>query len=159
MPWSDFYLPMLSEQNNIMTKKILIFFCLLFALSFSFVISSSNVLAAGQGAAIEQTGATNTTGGNEVINVGNPLCPANNPNCVSAQSLIGRVINAALGLIGSIALLMFIYGGFIWLTSQGNEKQVETGKNVLLWATIGLAFIFLSYALVRFLLTDVIQAR
>jgi len=67
-------------------------------------------------------------------------------------TLIGRVIKAVLGIVGSIALLMFVYGGFLWMTSSGNEQKITKGKNVLVWATIGLAIIFLSYSLVGFVI-------
>jgi len=66
--------------------------------------------------------------------------------------LIGRIINAVLGIVGSLALAMFIYGGFIWMTSTGNAEQVTKGKNILIWATIGLVIIFSAYALVNFVI-------
>lgn len=68
--------------------------------------------------------------------------------------LIGRVINAILGIVGSIALLMFIYGGFMWLTSSGNEQRITKGKQILTWAVIGLTIIFLSYTLVGFVISS-----
>lgn len=68
------------------------------------------------------------------------------------QVIIGRIISAVLGIVGSIALLMFIYGGFMWLTASGNDQRVQKGKDVLTWATIGLAVIFLSYTLVSFVI-------
>jgi len=72
---------------------------------------------------------------------------------ITVQTLVGRVISAVLGIVGSIALLMFIYGGFLWLTSSGNEQKITQGKQVLTWATIGLAVIFLSYTLVNFVIS------
>lgn len=70
-------------------------------------------------------------------------------------TLIKNVINAALGIVGSLALLMFIYGGFMWMLSAGNEKMVTNGKNTLMWAALGLVVIFMSYALVNFVITKV----
>jgi len=170
-----------------MFKKIATFSLLVFCLSFSFLISTQIVNAdatCGEAfkckadglpysnsdgtlcsdktandclpnSAIVKKSSNADTG---TVSLQNPLCPAGKPDCVTPQSFIGRVINALLGVVGSVALLMFIYGGFLWMTSQGNEKQVQTGKDILLWAAIGMALIFLSYALVRFLITDVIQA-
>ncbi len=63
----------------------------------------------------------------------------------SIPVLIGRVIRVALGISGSVALLMFIYGGFLWLTSGGKSEAIEKGKKTLIWAVIGLAIIFTSY--------------
>lgn len=74
-------------------------------------------------------------------------------NVNDAPTLIGKVINALLGLVGSIALLMFIWGGFLWMTAAGNEEQVKKGSTTLLWATLGLVVIFSAYALVNTVLT------
>jgi hypothetical protein len=65
-------------------------------------------------------------------------------------TLAGRIINAVLGIVGSIALVMFIYGGFVWMTAAGNQEAVTKGRNILIWATVGLIVIFSAYALVNF---------
>ncbi|MFC1612562.1 pilin [Patescibacteria group bacterium] len=77
---------------------------------------------------------------------------ANPKGTIEIATIIGQVIKAVLGIVGSIALLMFLYGGFLWLTSRGNEQNITKGKNVLIWATIGLTVIFLSYILVGFVI-------
>ena len=68
------------------------------------------------------------------------------------QQLIGRIINAALGIVGSLALLMFVWGGLLWMTSAGSEEKVKQGREILIWATAGLALVFFSYVLVRFVI-------
>lgn len=60
--------------------------------------------------------------------------------------IIGRVIKGVLSIIGSIAFLMFIYGGVLWLTSAGNADMVKKGKGVLIWTTLGIGVIFSAYA-------------
>lgn len=85
-----------------------------------------------------------------------PAGPTNLTNPLSVSSvpqLIGNIINGVLGVVGSLALLMFIYGGFTWMLSGGNSSAVERGKNILMWAAIGLVVIFMSYALVSFVIT------
>ncbi len=78
------------------------------------------------------------------------------PLCIdSPQALIGRVIAAALGIVGSLALLMFIFGGFTWMTSAGSAEKVTKGKNIMVWAAIGLVIIFSSYAIVKFVIRGV----
>jgi hypothetical protein len=76
----------------------------------------------------------------------NPL-PTDNPHI-----LIGRAISAILGLTGSLALLIFIYGGVVWLTSAGNPERIRRGRDALLWAMLGLVVIFSAYACVRLIL-------
>ncbi len=78
-------------------------------------------------------------------------------NSANPQELIGRIINAVLGIVGSIALAMFIYGGFTWMTSSGNMEKVQKGKDILIWAAIGLVVIFASYALVKFVIFTAIK--
>lgn len=71
----------------------------------------------------------------------------------SVPQLLGRVINAFLGITGSLALLLFIYGGFLWLTSGGNEDSIKKGKATIVWAVLGLVIIFGAYALVNFVIS------
>lgn len=70
----------------------------------------------------------------------------------SVPELIGNILNVVLGIVGAVALLMFIYGGLLWLTSGGSADKVNKGKEVMVWASIGLLIIFSSSALVRFVL-------
>jgi len=71
------------------------------------------------------------------------------------QALIGRIIDSVLGVVGSIALLMFVYGGLTWMTSSGNDEKVKKGRDIILWSAIGLVVIFMSYALTRFVLSTI----
>lgn len=66
--------------------------------------------------------------------------------------LIGQAIKTVLGVSGSLTLAVFIYGGFVWMTAAGNVERVQKGKNTIFWAAIGLAVIFSTYPLVRYIL-------
>lgn len=87
------------------------------------------------------------TASNTVTTLGNPL------RVGSFQLLIGSVIDKVLGVVGALALVMFVFGGITWMTAMGNDQQITKGKNVLMWAAIGLVVIFSSYALIRFILS------
>lgn len=69
------------------------------------------------------------------------------------RTIIGRMIQAILSVTGSIALLMFVYGGFLWLISAGSEDRVKTGKEVMKWATLGLVVIVTAYLIVSTIVT------
>ncbi len=78
------------------------------------------------------------------------------PNPIQAKSfpeVFGLIIKGILGITGSLALVMFIYGGLTWMTAAGNGERVQKGKDILIWATVGMAVIFGSYALIRFIFT------
>ena len=56
----------------------------------------------------------------------------------SLLEIIGNIISIFLGLLGVIFLVLVIYAGFLWMTSQGSEEKIKTAKNILKNATIGL---------------------
>lgn len=63
--------------------------------------------------------------------------------------------NWILGIVGSLTLLMFIYGGFLFLVSSGSSEQITKAKGVLIAAVIGLAIVFSSYLIIKFVLSSV----
>ena len=69
--------------------------------------------------------------------------------------IFGRVISGALSIMGSIALVMVVYGGILWMTSRGETKMIQKGKDTLTWAVLGVAVIFASYAIVNALITGI----
>ena len=75
------------------------------------------------------------------------------------QLIIGNVIKAALGIVGSIALLMMTYGGFLWLTAMGNNERVEKGKETLIWAVLGLVVIFGAYAITSYIIDKIVAGK
>ncbi len=90
------------------------------------------------------------------ICAGTPAGQLCNPLKTTDQfELIGRIIGAILGLVGSLALVMFIYGGIIWMTSGGSADKVKKGREAILWSVIGMAVIFASYGLTQFLLNTI----
>ena len=72
--------------------------------------------------------------------------------------VIVRIINIALGFLGIIVVLIILYGGFLWMTSGGDERKVATAKSIIRNGVIGLIIIILSFALTRFILTRLEQA-
>lgn len=132
-------------------KKISFFF-LIVILAFCFVFVPL-VYATNNTGTSGGTNNTGTTGGGDdsggVVSLTNPLGSDDIP------TIAGRVIEAVLGIVGSLALIMFIYGGIIWMTAAGNEQSVTKGKNIVLWATLGLVVIFSSYALVKFVISAI----
>ncbi len=73
------------------------------------------------------------------------------------QLIIGNLIKAALGIVGSIALLMMTYGGYRWLTAMGNSEKVEKGKETLIWSAMGLVVIFGAYAITSYIIDKLVS--
>lgn len=64
-----------------------------------------------------------------------------------------------LGIVGSLALLMFVYGGFLMITSGeniitegGKSSKINKGKKVITAAIIGIVIVFSSYLIIKFVL-------
>ena len=52
---------------------------------------------------------------------------------------------------GVLALVAFVYGGILFLTSAGNSEQVSKGKKIIIGSLIGLAIVFFSYTMISFI--------
>ena len=63
------------------------------------------------------------------------------------------VVNFLLYLIGAIAVIMLIFGGFRYVTSGGDGSAITSAKNTILYAVIGLAVAIIAYAIVNFVIT------
>ena len=72
--------------------------------------------------------------------------------------MIGRIIRILMGIIGSIALCMFIWAGFIWMTSRGNKEKAQQSQHIMAWAALGLAVIFASYVILQFVFSKLTWA-
>lgn len=83
------------------------------------------------------------------------------PQTITQESILtkaGGVLKIFIGFSGSVALAMFVYGGFIWLTSAGEAAKIKTGRDIFLWAAIGLVVVFNSYLLLDFVLKGILSA-
>ncbi len=79
-----------------------------------------------------------------------PTSGLNPLGATTVQQFIGRMISIAMGIIGSVALVIVIYGGAMWMTAAGNEEQSKNALQTLFWGGIGIGVILASYAIVRF---------
>lgn len=79
----------------------------------------------------------------EVQKLTNPL------GTTDIRVLAGQVISTALGILGSVALVAFIVGGLLWLTSAGNQERIKKGSQTMLWAGAGIVLILGSYAILN----------
>ena len=75
-----------------------------------------------------------------------------NPAQNNALTTIGNFITIILGLIGVIFLALIIYGGFLWMTASGNDKQLDKAKAIISQATAGLMIIILAYSITFFII-------
>lgn len=118
---------------------------LIFLFSFLMPVCIPTVSAQTQGSSVplvNPIGGSTQTGGDKqgIINV---------------KELVGKGLTVVLGVMGSIALAAFVFGGYMFLTSAGNDEKVRTGTNAILYSTIGLFIIFGAYAILNTILKGV----
>ena len=70
----------------------------------------------------------------------------------AVDNLITSIVNIFSVIVGLIAVIMIIYGGFRYITSGGDSTKVNNAKNTILYAIIGLIVVALAQVIVRFVL-------
>jgi Zn-dependent protease with chaperone function len=91
----------------------------------------------------------NLFGLNEVNNGLNNSLSTTDP-----RTVIGRIINVALGFLGVIAVGIILIGGFKWMTAGGNEDKTSEARKLLGAGIIGLVIILASWAIATFIINS-----
>lgn len=71
---------------------------------------------------------------------------------------IAQIIKVAMGLLGIIAVVIILIGGFTWMTAGGNEEKVGEAKKWIFSGIIGLAIILSAYAIANFVVSSLVTA-
>lgn len=72
--------------------------------------------------------------------------------------VVANVIRIILGFLGILAVGIIIYGGWMYMTSEGNAEKVETAKKILTSASIGLVIILASFGIASFIINRLLGA-
>lgn len=75
------------------------------------------------------------------------------------RETIVNIIRIALGILGTVALVIALYGGVVWMTAGGDERKIETAKKILVNAVIGLVIIFSAFAIVQYIFNTLEGSR
>jgi len=52
-------------------------------------------------------------------------------------------------IVEIMSVFFLIFGGIIWLTSGGNDTQIQKGKNIIIWSVVGIIGGLISYAVIN----------
>jgi len=72
------------------------------------------------------------------------------------REVVALIIRVFMGFLGTIAVVIILFGGFKWMTAGGNEEKVGEAKKLLASGVIGLIIILMAYAIATFVLTRLI---
>ncbi|MDA2935752.1 hypothetical protein MYX06_00825 [Patescibacteria group bacterium AH-259-L05] len=67
-------------------------------------------------------------------------------------TLVGRMVKVVLQLLGLILVVLLIVGGFMWMTSGGNEEKIKKAKGIITSAVVGLIIVILAYTIATFVI-------
>jgi hypothetical protein len=65
-------------------------------------------------------------------------------------SIFKKVANILIFLVGAVSVIMLIIGGFRYVVSGGDSQKVESAKNTILYAIVGIVVSILAFAAVNF---------
>ena len=69
----------------------------------------------------------------------------------AAGQRINNIVKGLLYIVGGLSVIMIIYGGVRFISSRGDANAVQSAKNVVLYAVIGLAVALLASVIATFI--------
>lgn len=73
-------------------------------------------------------------------------------------TVIARIIRAVLGFLGVVAVIIILWGGFLWMTSGGQDEKIRNARKLILMGIVGLAIVLAAYAIASFVITSLVGA-
>jgi hypothetical protein len=64
--------------------------------------------------------------------------------------IIGRLASFMVGIIGALGLMMFVYAGFLWMTSAGSAEKVKKAVTIIIWTALGMITMLSIYIILKF---------
>lgn len=77
---------------------------------------------------------------------------------VDINTIVGNLIQSVLALLGVIFLVLVVYGGVLWMTAGGNEKQIEKARDTLFQGVVGLVIVLSAYAVTTFIISTLLDS-
>ena len=83
-------------------------------------------------------------------------CELDGEKAPDLQNTTINIINAIIAILGLVAVIFVVYGGIQYMLSTGDSIKTKKAKDTILYAAIGLIICVLSYAIVNFVIIDII---
>ncbi len=74
------------------------------------------------------------------------------------RTTVASIIRTAMGLLGIVAVVIILIGGFKWMTAGGNDEQTGEARKWIFSGIIGLAIILSAYALATYVINSLVTA-
>lgn len=119
-------------------KLVAVLFILFLSLGFNLVINTTSAYNFSQDSGLNTT--ADKAGFSQSLKTLTP------------ETISGQIISIILFFLGVVFISLIIYGGMVWLTSEGNDQKITKAKGTLTMAFIGLSLVVAAYAISRFVI-------
>ena len=58
-----------------------------------------------------------------------------------------------LSFLGIITAVMIVYGGVLWITSQGSDDKIAKSRKIIIASAIGLLLVTVAWVIVSFVVS------
>lgn len=89
---------------------------------------------------------------------GSSNCSSDTSGTDKINGIVNTVVNLFSWIVGVVAVIMIIVGGFRYITSGGDSAKVGTAKTTIIYAIIGLIIVALAQIVVKFVLAKTLNA-
>lgn len=137
-------------------KFLLIFSIIVLGISFSGV--PLTIQAATDSLPTSGTGKTNYV--TTPIQFDNSNLIAKNTKLGNADpiTVASYTVNFLLTLLGTFAMTLIVYAGYLYAISRGNEETITKAKGILTGTVIGMLLIFASYSITAYVFKSISNA-
>ncbi len=110
------------------------------------------------GQVLAQTAPANKNLGESFDQLGAAAGGGNLGAAVDPRYIVANIIRVALGILGTVFLVLIVYAGFLWMTATGEEDKIEKSKKILYQSVVGLLIILSAYAISYFVFQSLLGA-
>lgn len=71
---------------------------------------------------------------------------------------VKKLVNFSLPYLALAAFLGYVVAGFMYVTALGNDEQMQKAKKIIIWVSIGLILVILSYAITNLLTGELVES-
>jgi hypothetical protein len=78
--------------------------------------------------------------------------PIGIPKVTDADAALAGILNVAYSAAGILCVIIIVFAGYIYVTSDGEASNIKTAKNAIIGAVTGLIVIIAAFAITQFVI-------
>ena len=74
------------------------------------------------------------------------------PKVADADAALAGLLNVVYGAAGILCVIIIIFAGYIYVTSDGNASNIKLAKNAIIGSVTGLKVVIAAFAITQFVI-------